>query len=253
MQTNAIEDDETVRQKLAQIRDRILKGEDFAAIASVVLGRPGLRDARRRPRLDRPGLVRARVREAGRRARRQRDQRAVQDAVRLAHRAAARPPHLRRLRGRHAQQVRGRRCARRARTRKTEICGCAACATKPTSNTACEPSPARSRPLAVTTGEPAGIGPDLCAAIAGTPLELPRRAARRPPRCSAGCAARKRLMDSLPDYDPARPRAAGSRCCTCRSRPRARRAASMPRTPATCSTCSTAPSTVASPASSTRW
>jgi peptidyl-prolyl cis-trans isomerase SurA len=35
MQTNAVEDDETVRQKLARIRDRILKGEDFAAIASV--------------------------------------------------------------------------------------------------------------------------------------------------------------------------------------------------------------------------
>jgi peptidyl-prolyl cis-trans isomerase SurA len=41
MQTNAIEDDETVRQKLARIRDRILKGEDFAAIASVSSADPG--------------------------------------------------------------------------------------------------------------------------------------------------------------------------------------------------------------------
>lgn len=35
MQTNAVEDDETVRQKLQQIRARILGGEDFATIASV--------------------------------------------------------------------------------------------------------------------------------------------------------------------------------------------------------------------------
>lgn len=41
MQTNAVEDDETVRQKLSQIRDRVLKGEDFAAIASVSSADPG--------------------------------------------------------------------------------------------------------------------------------------------------------------------------------------------------------------------
>ena len=41
MQTNAVEDDQTVRQKLAKIRDRILKGEDFAAIASVSSVDPG--------------------------------------------------------------------------------------------------------------------------------------------------------------------------------------------------------------------
>ena len=35
LQTNAIEDDETVRQKLLQFRERILKGEAFEAIASV--------------------------------------------------------------------------------------------------------------------------------------------------------------------------------------------------------------------------
>jgi len=35
LQTNAIEDDETVRQKLLQFRERILKGEPFEAIASV--------------------------------------------------------------------------------------------------------------------------------------------------------------------------------------------------------------------------
>ncbi len=35
LKTNEIEDDETVRQKLAQIRERILGGESFEAIASV--------------------------------------------------------------------------------------------------------------------------------------------------------------------------------------------------------------------------
>jgi peptidyl-prolyl cis-trans isomerase SurA len=35
METTAVEDDDTVRQKLLQFRERILKGEDFSAIASV--------------------------------------------------------------------------------------------------------------------------------------------------------------------------------------------------------------------------
>jgi peptidyl-prolyl cis-trans isomerase SurA len=34
MKTNELDDDETVRQKLAKIRERVLKGEDFAGIAS---------------------------------------------------------------------------------------------------------------------------------------------------------------------------------------------------------------------------
>jgi peptidyl-prolyl cis-trans isomerase SurA len=41
METNAIEDDETVRQKLAQFRDRIEKGESFEALASVNSADPG--------------------------------------------------------------------------------------------------------------------------------------------------------------------------------------------------------------------
>lgn len=35
LETTAVEDDDTVRQKLVQFRERILKGDDFAAIASV--------------------------------------------------------------------------------------------------------------------------------------------------------------------------------------------------------------------------
>jgi peptidyl-prolyl cis-trans isomerase SurA len=41
MKTNELDDDETVRQKLTKLRDRILKGEDFAGIASTTSADPG--------------------------------------------------------------------------------------------------------------------------------------------------------------------------------------------------------------------
>ena len=41
MQTNELEDDSTVSLRLNEIRDRILAGEDFAAIASVTSDDPG--------------------------------------------------------------------------------------------------------------------------------------------------------------------------------------------------------------------
>ena len=41
MKPNEVEDDETVRQKLSQIRARVLKGESFEAIASVTSEDPG--------------------------------------------------------------------------------------------------------------------------------------------------------------------------------------------------------------------
>jgi peptidyl-prolyl cis-trans isomerase SurA len=41
MKTNELDDDETVRQKLSKLRDRILKGEDFAGIASTSSSDPG--------------------------------------------------------------------------------------------------------------------------------------------------------------------------------------------------------------------
>jgi len=41
MKTNELDDDETVRQKLAKLRERILKGEDFAGIASTSSADPG--------------------------------------------------------------------------------------------------------------------------------------------------------------------------------------------------------------------
>ncbi|HEX3848893.1 MAG TPA: peptidylprolyl isomerase [Steroidobacteraceae bacterium] len=41
MKTNELDDDETVRQKLAKLRERILAGEDFAGIASTTSADPG--------------------------------------------------------------------------------------------------------------------------------------------------------------------------------------------------------------------
>lgn len=41
LRTNELEDDQTVRQRLADIRERVMKGEDFAAIAAVTSQDPG--------------------------------------------------------------------------------------------------------------------------------------------------------------------------------------------------------------------
>jgi len=41
MKTNELDDDETVRQKLSKLRDRILKGEEFAGLASTNSADPG--------------------------------------------------------------------------------------------------------------------------------------------------------------------------------------------------------------------
>lgn len=41
LQTNELEDDETLRQRLSAIRERVVKGEDFAAIAAVTSQDPG--------------------------------------------------------------------------------------------------------------------------------------------------------------------------------------------------------------------
>lgn len=41
LQTNELEDDQTVQQRLSEIRERIIKGEDFAAIAAVTSKDPG--------------------------------------------------------------------------------------------------------------------------------------------------------------------------------------------------------------------
>ena len=66
MKPNELQDDATVKQRLRSIRERILKGEDFAAFASSMSEDSGSAVRRRRPGLDGPGHLRARVREAPR-------------------------------------------------------------------------------------------------------------------------------------------------------------------------------------------
>ena len=63
MKPNALQDDATVKQKLAGIRERILKGEDFAAFAVEHVRGSGTVGRRRRHGLDQPGHLRAGVRQ----------------------------------------------------------------------------------------------------------------------------------------------------------------------------------------------
>jgi hypothetical protein len=109
--------------------------------------------------------------------------------------------------------------------------------------------------LAITSGEPAGIGPDLCAA-------LPRR--EWPVRLvvlgdRAMIAARIHAVEpalDIVDYAPdaARRLRQPSRCSMSRMVTKAVPGRSWMRpTPATCSTCSTGPSPAASPASLPAW
>ena len=112
----------------------------------------------------------------------------------------------------------------------------------------------RSRPSPLTTGEPAGIGPDLCAALPGRRLNC-RVVLLGGPLAARAVRGERRRMNALPDYDPCRPRqATASRCCTCRSaRTVPRRAPGSRECPIRARRCSTGRSTVASRASSTRW
>ena len=95
------------------------------------LGGSGLRQPRRRSRLDRAGHVRPGVRAGARTAAGERDQRAVPDPVRLAYRPAAGPAHARPER-RSAPPAR-LRALREARWTRKPSCGCDDCATRPTS------------------------------------------------------------------------------------------------------------------------
>jgi peptidyl-prolyl cis-trans isomerase SurA len=107
MKTNELADDATVRQKLTDLRARILKGEDFAGLAHTIVGGSGLGFGRGRSRLGGPRQLRARIRAGRRGTQGKRDQRALQDPVRLAHRAGARQARVRQHR-RVEAQARGR-------------------------------------------------------------------------------------------------------------------------------------------------
>ena len=95
MKTNELADDATVKLKLNALRERVLKGEDFAGLAQTVVRGSGLRRRRRRSGLDRSGCVCAGVRGRDHGAQGRRNQPARPYAVRLAHHPAARSASLR--------------------------------------------------------------------------------------------------------------------------------------------------------------
>ena len=94
MKTNELDDDATVREKLTKIRAtnperRGLRGHRLGNLRG-----SGFCAGRRRPRLERPGNLRAGIRQGHCGSQAERDQPALQDPLRLAHRANARDPHL---------------------------------------------------------------------------------------------------------------------------------------------------------------
>jgi 4-hydroxythreonine-4-phosphate dehydrogenase len=78
--------------------------------------------------------------------------------------------------------------------------------------------------LALTPGEPAGIGPDLCVQIAQGPLAV-ELVAVADPELLQGRAQRLGLPLKLVDFDPARPRASGNAGLSILTVPMARAAA----------------------------
>src|SRR6185295_19523775 len=120
-------------------------------------------------RLGRPGHLRPRIREAARTAAARRDQPAVPHPVRLAHHPAAGPPAIRRD-GRPAPAACVRRAARIEGRRRDR-----AVAAAPARRGVRRVQALKTGliPIAVTAGEPAGIGPDLCLALAGLEFSSP--------------------------------------------------------------------------------
>ena len=250
MLPTAVEDDETVRQKLSRIRERMLKGEDFAAIASVSSADQG--SATRggdlgwaSPSSFVPDFAREvdalEINEISQPFKTQFGWHIVQLLGRRDYDATTdvtRNKCLVQLREARAEEE-TEIWARRLRDEAYVEYRVSAPSQLPT--------------VALTTGEPAGIGPDLCAALPGRRLNCrvvllaDRVAARTGPRRAQAheCPARLR---------PGRPRqGTGRSAARAAGRAVPGRAASIPRMPATCCRCSTALSTAASPASSTRW
>jgi peptidyl-prolyl cis-trans isomerase SurA len=129
LRTNELEDDETVRQKLADIRRRVLEGgEDFGAIAAVTSQDPGSGPARARSSLSSSNSSTAcrRTRSASR-------SRRSSVGTSCSCSAAAYTTS----RKTSCVSRSSFNCANR-RPKKKPSFGCAGCATKPSSNTGCE-------------------------------------------------------------------------------------------------------------------
>ena len=95
LKPNELDDDATVREKLTKLRQRILNGEDFAGIASATSEDPGSAPDGGDLGWTGPGTFVPEFDKAIADLKAERDQRAVQDALWLAHRADAGHPHLR--------------------------------------------------------------------------------------------------------------------------------------------------------------
>ena len=162
LRTNELEDDQTIEQKLDGIRDRILNGgEDFAAIAAVTSQDPGSAADGGDLGWAGPGSFVPEFEQQLAGPAGERDHQAVQDAVRLAHRAAARPARPRRDRRRaHAARL---RAAARSQSRRRNRAVAASPARRSLRGIQDVMPPPR---LILTSGEPAGIGPDLCIDVA---------------------------------------------------------------------------------------
>ncbi len=251
---NELQDDATVRAEAGvDPRPHRQQGRELHRRGLGGLGRSGLLGRRRRSRLGRSRHLRARVRKTARAAAARRNQPAVPHAVRLAHHPVVRPSPVRHHRRTSSASAPSRRCAKRRPTRKRSS-GCGGCATRRTSSTSSEHG---SQAIAVTAGEPAGIGPDLCLALAGLDLPSPLVDHRQPRAARRACAsARARRHAAIPIYRAARrpgAQPAASTSSTCHSRRPAWLAGSIRPTRGTCSRCWIAPSTAVSAASSLPW
>ena len=240
---NELQDDATVQQKLVgDPRPHPQQGRGLRGRRLGGLRRPGLRRRRRRP-----GLGRSRHASCPSSRSSSRSCSPTRSASRSARSSAGTSSscwaaaQFDTTEDMHAPAGVPARCAR-ARPTKKPSCGCAACATRRTSSTSSEADPS----IAVTAGEPAGIGPDLCLALAARSLAQPRSSSSAIARCwpsaracSASTSARPLLRRAPP------PPRAGRLARARRAARRAlrRRAGSTPPTRATCSPCSTAPST----------
>ena len=148
----------------SKLRHRILNGEDFAGHR---LGQPPRTPVPRRTAAiwaGRPGYVRAGIRQGDCRSEGQRNQPAVQDPIRLAYRANARAPAPTTAPTTYAARMHSPPSARARRTKRPSF-GCAGSETRPSLRSRCR-DPLYLPRIVVTSGEPAGIGPDACVALA---------------------------------------------------------------------------------------
>lgn len=151
---------EAETEKLAQkLYERIQSGEDFGELAKSFSEDPEFRPQRRRPELDRPGSPGARVPPGDERYPAGRAVQAVPLAVRLAHPAGPRP-------SRHRQQREVPRAAGGKRSAQPQVRRGTASLAAADPRRGLRGNQAVSLRFALTPGEPAGIGPDLCLLLA---------------------------------------------------------------------------------------